>query len=443
VNAQTIAKGGTQGMKRFLGLFVCAVTLFFCQYAYGAGSGAYRLEVPDAEAMGKGSAFVAQANNPSAIYYNPAGIIQLKGNNYFSVGTTVIQPFMEYKDNSGNETKRRKQQFVIPHTYFVSDFGLKKFAFGIGASSTFGLGTSWAEDSFSRYVSTDADLTSKDVMLVGAYALNDNLSFGAGLDYTALEVSKKKQLAQLGGADGYFKLSGKDNNVWGYRLSMLYKVNPRHRFGLTYRSQKKAEYKGKIYMNGLNDAGSNYEYFFGGTSYETKVSSKSTLPQSILAGYCYQPSDKWTFEGDVEWMDWRTTKEEKITYETEIEPARLFILNTGNPTPRDWRSVFSYAFGTEYKLNEKWRLRGGYFYHKSPIPQATFDTTLPDSDSHSITTGVGYTFNKNFKLDLAYAAMFYRDRVIDQKTGFLTGTNVDGRYSQFANLYLVTLNYKY
>ena len=91
-------------MKKIILLSVCLLSAFLVKNGFCAGSGAFRIEVPDAEAMGKGSAFVAQADNPSAIYYNPAGLTQLKGKTYLSLGASAIQPFCTYKNNSGNET---------------------------------------------------------------------------------------------------------------------------------------------------------------------------------------------------------------------------------------------------------------------------------------------------------------------------------------------------
>ena len=41
----------------------------------------FRLPDQDAFATARGEAFVATADNPSAIYYNPAGITQVEGNN--------------------------------------------------------------------------------------------------------------------------------------------------------------------------------------------------------------------------------------------------------------------------------------------------------------------------------------------------------------------------
>jgi long-chain fatty acid transport protein len=413
--------------------------------AYSAGSGAFRLEVPDAEAMGKGSAFVAQADNPSAIYYNPAGMTQLKSKLSASLGASVIQPFTNYKDTSENETKMRRQIFTIPNFFAVSNFGLEKFAFGVGATSYWGLGTYWSGDSFSKYVSTRADYSTQDVMLTAAYEINDNLSIGVSADYTKSNVDKNKKLRQESGAapDGDFQLKGRDDSAWGYRLSTLYKLNDRHSFGLMYRSPVDVKYKGKIYLNNLNNT---YAAVFGGTQYEVDVTSKQELPQSLLFGYCYKPGDKWRFEFDAEWMDWSSTENEKIDYPSGYgsDPGgnREAILNAGNPDPKDWHAVFSYAFGTEYKVNDTLKLRGGYFYHKTPIPQGTFNTNLPDATSNSVTVGAGINLNKNTTLDFAYAAMFFNKRKVNNAVGSTSGANINGKYSAFTNVYLLTLTFK-
>ncbi|MCX5693250.1 MAG: OmpP1/FadL family transporter [Candidatus Omnitrophica bacterium] len=450
--------------KTLIILFLGSALVLSIKNAYSAGSGAYRLEVPDAEAMGKGSAFVAQADNPSAVYYNPAGLTQLKGKAYVSVGTAVIQPLCTYKDTSGNETDRRKQTFVIPHTYFVSDFGLEKFTFGLGATSYWGLGTWWAEDSFSRYVSTKADYSTQDAMITGAYEINEKISLGIGVDYTGSYANKKKKLLQGAGlvvaTDGDFQLKAKDVSAWGYRLSTLYKINEKHQLGLMYRSEVDVKYKGKIYLNDLNAALSvdlsspadavpdaSYQTIFGGTSYETDITSKSTLPQSIVLGYCYKPNDKWKLETDIEWMDWSSVQEEKIDYPSgfgteAILGARSAVLNNGNPTPKNWHSAFSCGLGAEYKVNDKWKLRGGYFYHQSPIAGANFETSLPDSDSHSVTTGLGYKFNKDMGLDFAYAAMFFNKRGVRNTTGASSGASINGDYESFINVYMLTFSFK-
>lgn len=430
-------------MKKVIFIVFCLVLFISVKNAYCAGSGAFRVEVPDAAAMGKGSAFVAQADNPSAIYYNPAGLTQLEGKLNVSLGASAIQPFTTYKDPSGNETDMQRQVFTIPNVYAASNLGLDNFAFGIGATSFWGLWTYWAEDSFSKYVATKSDYNTQDLMFTGAYKINDHLSVGASADYIKSYVNKKKKLNNalfLGTGDGDFQLKGKDNSSWGYRLSTLYKLNKNHSFGFMYRSPVDVKYKGKLYMDNLDGAG--YTLYNFGTSYETEITSKSTLPQSILLGYCFKPDDKWRFEFDMEWMDWSSIQEEKIDYPSETDAGRLTVLNDGNPASKDWHSAFSYAFGTEYKVNDILKLRAGYFFHKTPVPQANFDTALPDATSNSVTLGAGINLNKNLTLDLAYAAMFFAKREISNDVGASSGASINGKYRTFDNIYILTLTFK-
>ena len=74
---------------------IVALALFICASASGVG---LRDPNQDPEGIARGNAFAATADNPSAIYYNPAGITQLEGNNarvglyFISADTTYTSP---------------------------------------------------------------------------------------------------------------------------------------------------------------------------------------------------------------------------------------------------------------------------------------------------------------------------------------------------------------
>ena len=53
-----------------------------------------------AAATGQGAAFSAQADDPSALHYNPAGMTQLQGIQ-FSAGTLLIGGSIEFKSAQG------------------------------------------------------------------------------------------------------------------------------------------------------------------------------------------------------------------------------------------------------------------------------------------------------------------------------------------------------
>lgn len=429
-------KKNTRMLFLVVGLIFLSVSISFA-----AGSGAFRIEMVDAEALGKGEAFVGEADNASAVFYNPAGLTQLKGKNHISLGLGLIAPSVTHETFAGAKSDLGRQEFWIPDVFVVSDFGLEKFVFGLGGSSNWGTGTEWDDTSFSRYVATRSDVTNSELMFTGAYKVNDQLSLGLSVDHDYSVVSKSKQLEQIGGADGNFQLKGKGHG-WGHRLALLYEVNEQHQFGLQYRSPIEENYRGKAYLTGLNDANplAPYNTIFGGSHYETEISSDSELPQSVVAGYSFTPNDQWTINFDIEWMDWSSIEQELINYESETDATRLSVLNAGNPAPKDWKSAMSTALGAEYNFNDRLRLRGGYFFHETPIPDENFHSNLPDSNSHSVAVGFGYDLNDKTTLDLAYSHMFFENRTID---GSSAGSTINGTYEEGINLVQLTINRKF
>src|SRR5512135_1798595 len=76
-----------RGWKILPVLLVLLVLLFTASTSFAAG---FRLPEAGAKAMGMGFAFTAQANDPSAIYFNPAGLTQLPGRNVM-FGVTYVR----------------------------------------------------------------------------------------------------------------------------------------------------------------------------------------------------------------------------------------------------------------------------------------------------------------------------------------------------------------
>lgn len=358
--------------------------------AMASGSGAFRVELPDAGVLGKGTAFVGEANTPAAIYYNPAGLTQVV-QGAVSVGTAFLAPQVDYNPSAGDQVQMRRNKFLIPHIYAVTPLIADKFSFGFGGTSYFGLGTEWAPDSPLKYEETKSNITNQDYMLTLAYKVTDQWSIAVSADNDNSKASKSKRIFQSTGADdANFQLKVKDD-AWGYRLATMFKLSERHQFGLMYRSRISHKYEGKAYLDGLNNAGTTpYNAIFGGSSYETRISEKFTLPQSVVIGYSFKPGNKWTFNIDAEWMDWSSIKHEAINWLDETDPTRLSVLNVGNPASRDWKSVWAESIGAEYAATDRLRLRGGYYHHMSPIPQDTWDANLPDANSHGFTAGFGY-----------------------------------------------------
>lgn len=406
-----------------------------------AASGGFRIFASDAEIMGKGSAFTGEADNPAAIVYNPAGLTQLKGANHMSVGFAAIQPLTEHTSTAGVTTQARINTFWVPHVYFVSDLGLDKVVFGIGSTSNFGLATDWARDSFSAYSATKTEVENMDNYITLSYEVNEMFSIGIGSIIEKSKLNKEKQIYQTPGTDANGQVKG-DDMGYGYTLSGLMKLNDQHQFGLMYRSAIDLKYEGDVTADNLNNLGSTpYNAVFGGASYKTAFKGDFTLPQSVVLGYSFTPNDKWRLNFDMEWMDWSAIESETLSFPNETDATRLTILKALTNSDRDWESTLSYSAGAEYNWSDKLRLRGGYFYNPSPIPDKNFDTSVPISDNHGINAGFGYDLREDLTLDMAYTGMFYTDRTVDTTFGAALGATLDGTYKNFVNLATATLSY--
>ena len=420
-------------------LFLCMI-LFINNDVFALGGGGFRNEAAlDPEASGKALSFVAQADSPSAVHFNPAGLVQLDGNNV-QVGYTYEAPSNSHTDTSGVETQMQRQAFLIPNFYYVSDLGSKDWRFGISATSPYGLSTDWADDSFSKYQATESQLNFFQINPSVAYKVNDMISLGFGIDYMRSNISKHKRTAALIG-EGDFQLKG-DDDAWGYNIGILIKPSDKQSIGLSYRSEIELLYKGKVSLTDLS-ALAQATYSFTGPSYSTDIESKLTLPKSLVAGYAFRPNKKWIVEIDCEWTGWSSIQEDFVRYPNESNAGRLSLLNSGNPAAKDWHDSMAYGIGAEYKATDKLALRCGYLYYQNPIPSANFETALPDSNRYCGTLGFGYKVNENLTFDVAYLGIVNADRNVTNDVAIANGADLDGKYEGYINIISVGFKYKY
>src|ERR1039457_3509267 len=104
----------------------------------GANAVGFRLPNQDPDAIARGNAFVATADNPSAIYYNPAGITQLEGQNIRS-GMYLVSGGYDFTSPSGQTVRANSDFQPVPQLYYVfspEDFPL---SFGLGFYAPYGL----------------------------------------------------------------------------------------------------------------------------------------------------------------------------------------------------------------------------------------------------------------------------------------------------------------
>ena len=136
-----------------LGIFL---TLALTHPASGSG---FALFEGSARGNALGQTMVGRADDPSALFYNPAGITQLPGLEVMA-GATAILPSVKISNSTSTSTKdnwRFPPQFYA--TYQYSD----RLWFGLGVFSPFGLAMEFPATWPGRFNSYDAEVESINV----------------------------------------------------------------------------------------------------------------------------------------------------------------------------------------------------------------------------------------------------------------------------------------
>src|SRR5687768_4315298 len=105
----------------------------------------FRLPNQDPEAIARGNAFAATADNPSAIYYNPAGITQLEGHQ-LSVGMYFVSAGTEFTQaGTGFKAETDANFQPVPQIYYVFSPKDSPLSFGLGIYAPYGLSLDWGD----------------------------------------------------------------------------------------------------------------------------------------------------------------------------------------------------------------------------------------------------------------------------------------------------------
>ena len=386
-------------------------------------------QIHGAKAAGMGTAFVAIADDPSAIAYNPAGLTRSKGTNVYAGGTAVILS-SEYTSPSDESEESKFQVFFPPHLYLTSDFGMQNKTVGLGIYSPFGIGgRKWSEGGLTRYASTDFLIATLNIHPTFAWEITPGLSVGFGVLYLYAINDSERMVDQsaLGAEDG--KLSVEvDGGGWGYSLGLLVGPFKKFSFGLAYRSGVKVDQSGKLKLKRIAPG---LQPLFGGSQFKTDVDTDLDFPQIVSFGIAYKPSTKLTLALDAEWIGWSSFDEQKLELEDEVPSAGI----SDSTIDLDWNDVWTVKAGLEYRISDEVALRTGYTYVETPVPEKTLSPAYPDADQHMINVGFGYQANK-WVADFFYTASLFEERKVNNSI-------LSGKYESITHLIGFSFGYRF
>ena len=380
-----------------------------------------RIADQDPLATARGNAFAATADNPSAIYYNPAGITQLEGHQA-SVGVYAVS-FSSQFTGAGVQFETKDKPQAVPQIYYVFSPRESDLSFGLGIYSPYGLSLEWPErlPGF-RTLAAQGRITYLTFQPVIAWQLHPTLSIGAGPTINYADTALRRGLLSPFPTDE-LRFSGDDLDV-GFSLGLRWQPHEQHAFGLTYRNASTMNFSGQSQIQGT-----------GFTDGNSTANARLPFPQNVVAGWSFRPTRDWNLEFNVDWTDWNRL-------DTVVLNQAGFPLLPAVALPFNWRSSFFYEWGVTRYFEHGWRASAGYIFSENSIPDSSFNPLVPDSDRHIFSVGVGRQYDRA-RWDFAYQLAYGPSRSVTGSPPSIIGQSADGQYEFISHALTFSIGYKF
>jgi long-chain fatty acid transport protein len=362
--------------------------------AWKVSANGFGLPDQDAFATARGEAFVATADNASAIYYNPAGIAQLAGNN-FRGGLDSVFYDPTYQPPAGQPNSKKTfnssddfaylPQFFYTHT--VKDLPM---SFGLGVYAPFGGKMKWPENTGFRPVAISGSLKYITINPVVAFKLSPSLSVGGGVMVNHGDINLYQGLLKFAAPQtNFFDFTGDGWSV-GYNLGILWQPDPKISFGATFRSSANLDFRGDTDFQ-LQPR----PYY---TPTNRNASANFNFPLTAVFGISYRPTPKWNLEFDANCTDWSSFGTVTIK---QSRPVVLSPFHQNIPVNLGWQSSWMYEFGVTRYFDSGWHASAGYVFNENSVPDKYYTPLAADMDRHFFSIGAGCK-GKTFDFDVAY-----------------------------------------
>ncbi|MEW6439896.1 MAG: outer membrane protein transport protein [bacterium] len=446
------------GKKPLTAVFLaCSACVFFFPFR---SQGAWIESLgQSARASAMGNAYIAVADDLSAVWYNPAGLTQLIGgkkvDHVFGVAvntvrTTIDEPLASPRSGSSHYDGTLESLIPILHFNFGLEIGERIYLAPFPFYVTHVGGTKFPETigdaRFSGYF--DAFFFMNWMPTI-AYRLHEKVSVGVGLHVNAFNQIKAQQKLGdgylLGGVSALFPgtapenftgnpilsalfLDGQDdgkllirtdsefptgirpiNDVdinfkdLGFGIGVLFEPTDWLRIGTNYRSEMAVHTEGEMALL-VNPSDPLVAFTQSGILFPPVQSDTERfdlvfrLPTQLGFGIAIEPLPWLLWSVDYTWTDWgRSRRQDELFIRGDgLGPPHV----TKFVVPRHWKSVHSVRTGAEVRLSPRLSLQGGFWYDPSPVPDRYYSVTSGMNDYFIYSFGAGYRGLLDGRLDV-------------------------------------------
>ncbi len=388
--------------------------------AYGFGS----------RAQGLAGAFTARADDASANYYNPAGLV--RGNDLqIEIGYTHTDPMLHI---DGRDVGQRGTHGFAVAIDAPGHLGPLRFAFGV---------LLWLPDSQLTEVSS-APFNQPRFVYYGSrlqrLVLSSNIAvqiipglyIGGGLTFmsrTSGTVNLQGAIAAAGDPNASILTTDINVDLVAIRypqVGISWDVTRWLTIGVTYRDQFALKLDQQFQINGNIGLG-NTPVVANGFFYVRTTSEDLFQPWQLTgAAAMHVRKDLWV-SFDLTYAAWSDfpIPASQLTFNLDIGKynSLVHLPPSRSYPPSQFHDIAIPRIGVEYRPldgeHAALDLRFGYSYEPSPVPDQIGESTLVDNDKHTFSLGAGIelkkisrAFKKPLALDAHFAATYLPDRTM-------------------------------
>ncbi|NMT63290.1 TonB-dependent receptor [Marinobacter sp. W62] len=407
-------------------------------------AGGFSLNEQSASAMGVANAgTAANPENATTVFFNPAGMSQLSGNN-ISFGAAVLDIDAELKEGTGRAVRDNGRPVtgrtggdiadlaVLPNLYMTREVN-DWLDVGFGIHVPYGLEADYEDDFKGRFFADETEL--KVIAFSPSIAVNDGngLSLGAGVniiyaegkltkfrDYSGTEARFGLPAGTLD--DGYADLEG-DDVALTFAFGMLWELSEQTQFGLSAQTGTELELDGDAEIRGFPQGGLvDGELAFSQPTITEKATVPLEIPESITFGARHRLTDAVTLLAGATWAKWSrfealdiVSREDNGPLSSRTGPAlgddRLIAHVSEN-----WKDTWQANVGAIWQATPEWAFKAGYAWDESPVNEDFRTARIPSGDREWLTLGAQYADARSgWTVDVAAGVLLFDDEEVDEQ----------------------------
>ena len=359
-----------------------------------AFAGGYRVSIQGQKQLAMGHTGVAVVNSAEVAFFNPAGMVYLDKKFNLSVGGNALFANVKFQNSTYNWTAESKNvgtPFSVYATYKLNDW----LTAGLAVYTPYGSAVDWDQDWEGAHLVNNIDLQAIFVQPSISVRVGEHFSFGGGPIFASGSVNFNRNLSinpLLSDAEGNptdVTLDAKGITAWGYTAGFMFNPTDKLRIGMNYRSE--------IIMEARDgDAIYNDTPTFNPLA-NTTFNADLPLPAELTVGLSYQVTDKWLLAFDYNRTMWSAYEALDVKFGNGTESLN----------PRNYQNVSTYRVGTQYKANDKFTFRAGWYFDESPVQDGYFAPETPRNDSMGYTGGLTYQVNSKLGVDFSFLYLHF------------------------------------